>query len=50
MPSESNRSLISQLNMDGHSRLKMAIFCTTSGVATRGLLPPMGFGPNEPVS
>lgn len=45
-----SRSLISQANIDGHSRLNMAIFLTTSGVATRGLLPPMALGRTVPVS
>ena len=50
LPSDSNRSLISQAKMDGHSRLYWAIFPTTSFVATRGLLPPIAFGRIEPVS
>ena len=50
LPSDSNRSLISQAKMDGHSRLYCAILPTTSLVATRGLLPPIAFGRIEPVS
>ena len=46
----SSRSRISQANIDGHSRLYAAILCTTSEVATRGLLPPMARGFMLPVS
>lgn len=49
-PSDSNRSRISQANIDGHSRLYWAILATTSDVATRGLLPPIARGRIEPVS
>lgn len=49
-PSASSRSLISQAKMDGHSLLYWAIFVTTSGVATLGLLPPMARGRMDPVS
>ena len=48
--SERSRSLISQANIDGHSRLNWAIFPTTSLVATRGLLPPIARGRMDPVS
>ena len=48
--SESSRSLISHAKIEGHSRLYSAIFCTTWGVATRGLEPPMARGLMEPVS
>ena len=44
------RSRISQAKMEGHSRLNMAIFFTTWGVATRGFEPPMARGFTEPVS
>lgn len=49
-PSDSNRSRISQANIEGHSRLYWAILATTSEVATRGLLPPIALGRIEPVS
>lgn len=48
--SDKSLSLISQANIEGHSRLYWAIFVTTSGVATRGLLPPMARGRIDPVS
>lgn len=50
MPSESSLSRISHAKMDGHSLLNWAILLTTSGVATRGLLPPIARGLIEPVS
>lgn len=50
IPSFNNRSLISQLNIPGFSRLYCSIFFSTSGVATRGLLPPMTPGRMLPVS
>ena len=50
IPSFNNRSLISQLNIPGLSRLYCSIFFSTSGVATRGLLPPMTPGRILPVS
>jgi len=49
-PSDSSLSRISQAKIDGHSLLYCAIFPTTSGVATLGLLPPMARGRMEPVS
>jgi hypothetical protein len=49
-PSDRSLSLISQANIEGHSRLYWAIFPTTSDVATRGLLPPIARGRIEPVS
>ena len=49
-PSDRSRSRISHAKIDGHSRLNCAIFVTTSGVATRGLLPPIARGRIEPVS
>ena len=49
-PSDRRRSRISQAKIDGHSRLYCAMRVTTSGVATRGLLPPIARGRMEPVS
>lgn len=49
-PSCNNRSLISQANIDGHSRLYDEIFDTTSAVATRGFEPPIARGRIDPVS
>ncbi|TNN55127.1 hypothetical protein EYF80_034651 [Liparis tanakae] len=49
-PSDSSLSRISHAKIDGHSRLYCAIFATTSGVATLGLLPPIALGLMEPVS
>lgn len=49
-PSARSLSLISQANMEGHSRLKDAILATTPFVATRGLEPPIALGFIEPVS
>jgi hypothetical protein len=49
-PSFRRRSRISQANIDGHSRLYVDIFCTTSEVATRGFEPPIARGLIEPVS
>lgn len=49
-PSCSNRSRISQANIDGHSRLYSDILLTTSWVATRGFEPPMARGRMLPVS
>lgn len=49
-PSDKSLSLISQANIDGHSRLNWAILATTSDVATRGLLPPIARGLIDPVS
>ena len=45
-----SRSRISQLKMLGFSRLYSSIRFSTSGVATRGLLPPMTPGRMLPVS
>ena len=45
-----SRSLISQLNIPGVSRLYSSILFSTSGVATRGLLPPITPGRMLPVS
>lgn len=50
IPSDSRRSLISQANIEGHSRLYSAILLTTGPVATRGLLPPIARGLIDPVS
>lgn len=49
-PSDSSLSRISHAKIDGHSLLYWAILPTTSGVATRGLLPPIALGLMEPVS
>ena len=49
-PSFSRRSLISQLNIPGLSFLYCSILFSTSGVATRGLDPPMTPGRILPVS
>ena len=49
-PSLTSRSLISQLKMPGLSRLYSSILLSTSGVATRGLLPPITPGRMLPVS
>ena len=49
-PSLTSRSLISQLKMPGLSFLYSSILFSTSGVATRGLLPPMTPGRILPVS
>ena len=45
-----NFSLISQLKIPGLSFLYSSIFFSTSGVATRGLDPPITPGRIEPVS
>lgn len=50
MPSFTSLSLISQLKMDGFSRLYCSILDSTSGVATLGLLPPITPGRMDPVS
>jgi hypothetical protein len=50
IPSFIKRSLISHENMPGFSRLYSSILASTSGVATRGLLPPMTPGLMLPVS
>lgn len=50
MPSLISRSLISHENIPGLSRLYSSILASTSGVATRGLLPPMTPGLMLPVS
>lgn len=50
IPSLTSRSLISQLKIDGFSLLYCSILDSTSGVATRGLLPPITPGLIEPVS
>lgn len=49
-PSAKSLSLISQANIVGFCRLYSAIFETTFGVATLGLLPPITPGLMEPVS
>ena len=49
-PSFRRRSRISQANIDGHSRLYVDIFCTTSEVATRGFEPPIARALIDPVS
>ena len=49
-PSLTSLSLISQLKMPGLSFLYSSILFSTSGVATRGLLPPMTPGRILPVS
>ena len=50
IPSCTNRSLISQAKMDGHSDLYRLTESTTSEVATRGFEPPIAFGRMDPVS
>lgn len=50
IPSLISRSLISHENIPGLSRLYSSILASTSGVATRGLLPPMTPGLMLPVS
>ena len=49
-PSLTSRSRISQLKMPGLSLLYSSILFSTSGVATRGLLPPITPGRILPVS
>ena len=49
-PSLTSLSRISQLKMPGLSFLYSSILFSTSGVATRGLLPPMTPGRILPVS
>ena len=49
-PSVTSRSLISQANMVGFSRLYFAMASTTCGVATLGLLPPITPARKVPVS
>lgn len=43
-------SRISQVKIPGFSRLRFSILASTSGVATRGLLPPITPGLMDPVS
>ena len=50
IPSCTNRSLISQAKMDGHSDLYRLTESTTIEVATRGFEPPIAFGRMDPVS
>ena len=50
IPSERSLSRISQAKMEGHSRLYSEMRCTTLGVATRGLEPPIARGFIVPVS
>lgn len=49
-PSESKRSRISQANIPGSLSFNCFMYCTTFGVVTRGLLPPMAPGRILPVS
>lgn len=48
-PSACSCRRISQAKRDGCSRFSWAIRATTSGVAVRGLLPPMALGSTAPV-
>lgn len=50
MPSFTSLSRISQLKMEGFSRLYCSILLSTSGVATRGFDPPITPGLIDPVS